>query len=312
MLFVLSVIAPVFLLVALGYVAVRVGFYPRGGISGLIAFVNNFATPCLLFRAMYEVDFASTFQATTLVPFYFAAFSAGAIGVVASRALFRRRPGEAVVTGFSAYFANTVLVGIPIIERAYGQAALTTAFVIISVHAAILFTSGIIAMEIARRDGAGFAATLSRVLKSIVTNPLLWGVFLGLVGNLSGYPMPSVIDDTTALIALAIVPAALFGLGGALTEYRIAENWLEAVMVAVIKLCVQPAIVWVLMVPVLAVPHDIARVVVLLAAMPSGINTYVFATYYNRGTGMAANSVLITTVAGFVTISLWLWILTLA
>ncbi|MEX0628708.1 MAG: AEC family transporter [Cucumibacter sp.] len=311
MLFVFGVIAPVFILVALGYSAVRFGLYPKAGVGGLIAFVNNFATPCLLFRAMYEVDFTETFRASTLLPFYIGAFACGALGIVAARTLFHRRPGESIVSGFSAYFSNTVLVGIPIIERAYGGAALTTAFAIISIHAAVLFTTGMIAMELARRDGAPLGATLLRAVRSLVSNPILWGVFLGVLGNLSGFEMPKLVDDTTALLAIAVVPAALFGLGGALTDYKIVENWQEAVVVSAIKLIVHPAIAFVLMVPILGVPHDIAKVVVLLAAMPAGINTYIFATYYNRHTGMAANSVLITTVAGFLTISFWLWLLTL-
>ncbi|HUV32828.1 MAG TPA: AEC family transporter, partial [Devosiaceae bacterium] len=299
-----------FAIVVLGYSAVRFGLFPKPGVGGLIAFVNNFATPCLLFRAMYAVDFAETFQPTTMLPFYFGALVCGALGIVSARVLFSRRPGEAVASGFSAFFANTVLVGIPVIERAYGQPAMTVTFAIISVHAAILFTTGMIAMEIARRDGAPMGTTLLRAGRAMVANPILWGVFLGLLGNVSGFEMPTLVDATTALIALAIVPVALFGLGGALTEYRIVESWPEAAVVSTIKLMVHPAITWVLMVPVLGVQHDIAKVVVLLAAMPSGINTYIFATYYNRNTGVAANAVLISTVAGFVTISFWLWVLT--
>lgn len=309
MLFVLSVVAPVFVLVALGYSAVRFGLYPHSGVGGLLAFVNNFAAPCLLFRAVYSVDFAATFQATTIVPYYFSALVCGGLGIASARLWFRRRPGESVSSGFSALFSNTVLVGIPVVERAYGQAALITAFTIIAIHAAILFTVGMITMEVARRDGAPWPQTLRRAARAIGTNPILIGVFLGLVGNLSGIEMPELVDATTALIALAVVPAALFGLGGTLTEYRIVENWPEALVISSIKLLVHPALTWVLMVPVLNVPIEVTRVAVLLAAMPAGINSYVFATYYDRGTEMAANTVLMTTVASFLTISAWLWVL---
>ena len=51
---------------------------------------------------------------------------------------------------------------------------------------------------------------------------------------------------------------------------------------SLLKLLLQPAIAYVLLYHVLRIDHEYARYGVLLAAMPSGINGYVFATYYNR------------------------------
>ena len=47
----------------------------------------------------------------------------------------------------------------------------------------------------------------------------------------------------------------------------------------------------------------------LLAAMPAGINVYVFATYYNRGVNVATNVVLISTILSVVTLTGWLYFL---
>ena len=73
--------------------------------------------------------------------------------------------------------------------------------------------------------------------------------------------------------------------------------------------CVQPIIAYLLMVYVFHVDHEVLRYGVLLAAMPSGINAYVFATYYNRGVNVATNTVLISTVLSVLTVSAWLFIL---
>jgi predicted permease len=43
--------------------------------------------------------------------------------------------------------------------------------------------------------------------------------------------------------------------------------------------------------------------------MPTGINAYVFATYYERGVNVAANVVLVSTIASMVTVAAWLYIL---
>ena len=102
---------------------------------------------------------------------------------------------------------------------------------------------------------------------------------------------------------------ALFGLGGALNEYRLSDNWAQSLTMSVLKLIVQPLIAWVIMVPILHVDHDYARYGVLLAAMPTGINAFVFASYYNRGVNVATNTILITTVLSVLTVSAWLYLL---
>ena len=74
-------------------------------------------------------------------------------------------------------------------------------------------------------------------------------------------------------------------------------------------LIVQPAIAWVLMVPVLKVDPEQAKYAVVLAGMPAGINVYVFATYYNRAVNVATNTILISTVLSVFTVAGWLYVM---
>lgn len=309
MLAVLNVVAPVFALIGLGYFAVRLRLYPREGVRGLIAYVNNFATPCLLFRAMLTVDFEAAFVPSIIIPFYLGAVSMMVLGFVIARNVFKRTPGEAVASGFAAMFTNTVLVGIPIMQRAYGDEAMAIVYSIIGLHAPLLMTFGMFAMELARRDGGKISTALLQGAKKSLTNPILIGIALGMIGNLVNLDMPGVLDDTTALLASTVMPVALFGLGGALNEYKLADTWLQAALMSGFKLVVHPAIAWVIMVPVLRVDPEIARYGVLLAAMPAGINVYIFSTFYNRSIDIAANTILISTVMSVFTISMWLLVL---
>lgn len=307
---VLNVVAPVFAIVAVGYLAVRFRLYPAEGVKGLIAFVNNFATPCLLFRAMLNVDFAETFSLRLIGPYYFSAIVVFVIGILIARTSFRRSPGEAVSSGFSAMFTNTVLLGIPILQRAYGDEAMPLVFTIVGTHAAILLTSGMLTMEFTRRDGEPLSKAVPTALLRISQNPLVIGITLGLIGNLTNITLPEPVDAFTNYMSLAIVPVALFGLGGALNEYKLVDNWPQALAMSLLKLVIHPLLVWTLMIPILNVDHEIARYAILLSAMPSGINVYIFATYYKRAQDIAANTVLITTVLSVVTASIWLYILT--
>ena len=80
-------------------------------------------------------------------------------------------------------------------------------------------------------------------------------------------------------------------------------------MTAAISTLFHPALVWLLAVPVLALPTDYARAAVVIAAMPAGMNGYMFATMYQRAQGAAASTVLLATGVSVLTISFWLWVL---
>ncbi|UJW85137.1 AEC family transporter [Devosia sp. SL43] len=309
MLAIINVILPIFALMGLGYGAVRFRLFPADGIKSLIAFVNNFATPCLLFHSLVTSDFRAAFNLAIIGPFYVGAIICFVLGIVIAMKVFGNRPGEAVSVGFSGTFTNTVLVGLPIMTRAYGQESLATTLSIIGLHGAILLTLGMVTMELMRRDGAPLGKTLLTAVKRVGSNPLIWGIAAGMIGYFAGLQLIEPAEAFLTMMASAVVPAALFGIGGALNEFKLSDNWKQALVASVIKLIVHPALCYVLMIWVLRVPMDIARYGILLSAMPAGVNVYVFATYYNRGVSVATNTILIATVASAATISVWLLIL---
>lgn len=309
MLSILAVIAPIFALIALGYVAVRQRLYPADGVKALIAFVNNFATPCLLFYSIGTSDFRAAFNIGIIGPYYLGAFVCFALGILVARRVFRNRPGESVSVGFSGTFTNTVLVGLPLMTRAYGEGALPVTLSIIGLHGAILLTLGMVTMELTRRDGQPLGPTLVLAVRRVGSNPLIWGILGGIAVSLLGIELIEPVAAFFRIIGQAVVPAALFGIGGALNEFKLSDNWKQALVASLIKLIIHPAIAYVLMIFVFHVPMDIARYGILLSSMPAGINIYVFATFYDRGVSVAANTILISTVLSAFTITGWLFVL---
>lgn len=309
MLSILAVIAPIFALIALGYVAVRQRLYPADGVKALIAFVNNFATPCLLFYSIGTSDFRAAFNIGIIGPYYLGAFVCFALGILVARRVFRNRPGESVSVGFSGTFTNTVLVGLPLMTRAYGEGALPVTLSIIGLHGAILLTLGMVTMELTRRDGQPLGPTLVLAVRRVGSNPLIWGILGGIAVSLLGIELIEPVAAFFRIIGQAVVPAALFGIGGALNEFKLSDNWKQALVASLIKLIIHPAIAYVLMIFVFHVPMDIARYGILLSSMPAGINIYVFATFYDRGVSVAANTILISTVLSALTITVWLFVL---
>ena len=311
MLDIIYVITPIFALMAFGYAAVRFALFPAAGVKSLIAFVNNFATPCLLFHSISTSDFRSAFNMGIIGPYYFGAIVCFVVGIIIAQRVFGNRPGESVAVGFSGTFTNTVLVGLPIMTRAYGPESLPVTLSIIGLHGAILLTVGMVTMELVKRDGQPLGKTLLVAARRVLSNPLIWGIAAGIIGSLLEIRLIEPAEAFFVMMAQAVVPVALFGIGGALVEFKLSENWKQALVASLIKLILHPAIAYVLMIWVLHVPFEIARYGILLSAMPSGVNIYVFATYYDRGVSVATNTILIATVLSAVTITGWLYILSL-
>lgn len=302
----LVIVLPVFLVVGTGYGLVRVKFFPDAGIDYLVRFTTGLAVPCLLFTAMYELELGSAMRGTHLLSFYGASLACFATAGLVSRFVLARRPGEAVSVGFSAMFGNSVLLGIPIMERAFGQAELSAMFALLAFHVPVFYTVGILAMELLRRDGTGAIGALVRTARAVVANPLMLGLALGLGANLASLPIPGPVYDAIQMLAHAALPVALFGLGGVLTRYALKAELGEALMISVISLMLCPALAWLLCGPVFGLPEPFLRAAVLMAAMPPGVNGYVFASMYNRAVGTAASAVILGTVMSLGTITIWL------
>jgi malonate transporter len=305
----LAIVLPVFLVVGAGYLAVRLKLSPDAGIDALMKFATGFAVPCLLFRAMYELELGTAMRTDHMAAFYGGSIFIFVLAAVISRRIFSRRPGEAVSAGFSAMFGNSVLLGIPIMQRAYGEAELSAMYALIALHAPIFYAIGIFSMEMLRQDGTGAAGALLRTGRSIATNRLMLGLGLGLAANIAGLILPGVAYDAISMFARAALPVALFGLGGVLTRYALKAEIGEALMISVLSLVVRPALVWLLAAQVFGLPEAFVRAAVVMAAMPPGVNGYVFAAMYGRAVGTAASAVILGTILSLATITIWLALL---
>lgn len=302
----IQVILPVFLVIGFGFFSVKRGWFQAAGAEGVMGFAQNFAIPVLLFQALSTLDLGQSFDLTLLGAFYVGAASGFTAGFLGARFVFRRPLPDAVAIGFCCLFSNSVLLGLPITERAFGPDALVANFGIISIHAPFCYFLGVTVMETVANRGNGVFRTLRRISGSFLRNPLIIGIGLGLAVNLLGLPLPGAVADAVALIATAGLPAALFALGGILTLYRPEGDGRVIAMICAISLILHPTITAGLGLA-FGLDRDAFRSAVLTAAMAPGVNTYLFANMYGVARRVAATSVLVATALSVGTI--WVWLL---
>jgi predicted permease len=301
----LDVILPVFMVIGFGYLAVWRGWFSQSGVDGLMVFTQRFAIPCLLFVAIARLDLEQHFEWRMLLSFYVGALSGFALGMLGGRVLFGRPWEDCVAIGFCCLFSNSLLLGLPLTERAYGADALEANYAIIALHSPICYGVGITAMEIVRAKGQAGAGFTMRVVKAMFSNTLILGILLGFVVNLSGLPLPGTVNDALDLLVRSALPAALFGLGGVLASYRPEGDLRLVLYLCLIALVVHPLITRGLGLA-FALPVEATRSSVLTAAMAPGINAYIFASMYGRAMRVAATTVLVATALSVLTVWVWL------
>lgn len=304
-----AVVLPVFIVMGIGYGATRSQLFPMSATEGLMKYTQSFAIPVLLFRGIVDLDLGSVFKPQLLFSFYTGAVTAFVLGILGARLIFKRRPGESIAIAFAALFSNSVLLGLPIMERAYGPGSLAPNFGIIAIHAPFCYLVGITTMEFSRADGASLGQTARTVARAMFRNALMIGLALGFLVNLGHLPYPEPLRGAVDMVANSALPIALFGLGGVLSRYAIRASLGEAGYISFLSLVVHPFIAFALSHWVFGMPPEFVRGCVITAAMAPGVNSYVFAAMYDRGQAEVASTIVLATGLCVLSVTAWLAIL---
>ena len=301
----LDVIIPVFLIIGCGYCTVWTKLFSLDTIDGLMRFTQNFAIPVLLFDAIAKVDLVTVFDLNLFFSFYLGATIGFLLGFFGSYYLFSRPLEDSVVIGFCCLFSNTVMLGLPITERAYGEDALRHNFAIVSIHAPFCYFLGITVMELVRSSEKNLKRNSIVILKAMFSNALVVGIILGFLVNISEIQLANSIQSSIDMITAVALPAALFGMGGVIYQYRPQGDIGPIIMVCAVSLIIHPTVVW-----FSGLNFDLSktqlRSAVITAAMAPGINTYVFANIYGRAQRVASTGVLVSTALSIG--SIWVWL----
>ena len=304
----LDVIIPVFLIIGFGYCTVWTKLFSTDTIDGLMKFTQNFAIPVLLFDAIAKVDLVNVFDFNLFFSFYIGATAGFLIGFLGSHYIFHRSLEDSVVIGFCCLFSNTVMLGLPITERAYGEEALEHNYAIVSVHAPFCYFLGITVMELVRSTEKSISKKTLVIFKAMFSNALVVGIVLGFLVNILGIDLAKTIQASIDMITAVALPAALFGMGGVLYQYRPEGDIGPITMVCLVSLLIHPIIVWITGLSSGLTDMQM-RSAVITAAMAPGINTYVFANIYGRAKRVASTGVLLSTAFSIGTVWVWLSLL---
>lgn len=304
----LNVVLPVFGLILAGYAAGKTPIMRPAAAAGLSNYVLYAAVPALLFRTLSRTHLAEALDPGAIAAY----FGGGLLVMAASYTAARRGLGlkgdQAGVFAMGGVYGNTVLMGIPLVFTLYGDRGLLI-FSNCMVLNSPLFMPLTTLLIVASRAGAGGASPLKAALGSaretvaaLARNPIMIAIALGLVASLLGWQPPKPVDRVLEMLAASAIPAALFALGAGQAGMEVKGDWREIAAMSAFKLLLHPLLVWLIAAWVLALPRDVTGVLVLLAAMPVGINVYLLARLYDCGVASSGTAMIVSTALSLATI----------
>ena len=302
---VFTIVAPVFLIMLLGVVLGRTRLFPERSSDILITFVWYVAIPALMFRSVAPATLPQPHELLLVVGYYSALLALYGLAVLVSKFMFRLTAAEQGVFALSSCFANGGFIGIPILEGAFGAEGVRLLLVILSFHSLTLLTITTVIAERANRRTGG-SGVMKKTLASLGQNPLLLALVSGLSWSALGLPFPEWLDRVLALPAQSAAPTGLFAAGLAIANFRIAGSLEHALTAVALKLVLLPLAVLTTTHAVLGLPALWVGVATLTAALPTGMVAYTFGSQYGIGARRAATTVVISTAASVVTLTLFL------
>lgn len=299
----LGIIGPVFALIAMGAVAMRVKLLDLPALKGMTDFVFYAAMPALLFLSiggappLRLADLAASFLAGALLLF--------AVAVLLGRTVLRARLAASSVFALNCVFGNTVMLGIPIVDAAYGREGVANLLAVVAFHSAFLLPLATILIEADTGTGRGPLGVLRAALPGILRNPVIVTMALALSWRLTGWPIPGAVQRFLGLLGAAGPPLALFCLGASLPKPEGWSDLKEVLLGGLLKLFAMPALV-ALLAHLAGVTGLGFKVVVIASAMPTGANAFMLARRFATMAEASASTVVATTAVSVVTLSILL------
>jgi malonate transporter len=296
---IISLTAPLFVLVLLGYVLTRWGRWPKAAADALTHFVFSVAVPALLFRLMSDFSDLPAVDARLLIAYFGACLAVFLLGRFIAARVFRLDGVAQSVFALGGIFANNVLLGIPLAKVTLGVASLPVISLVLVFNALLLWTLVTVSVEWARHRRLSWSGYV-QAAKAVFRNPIVVSILGGTAWGFAALPLPGPIDRTLGLIGEAAVPLSLIALGMGLAEYGVREGWRISATITVLKLAIQPLLVW-LLARALALPALETQAVVMLASLPVGANVYLMSRQFDTLGGPIAASLVISTALAAVT-----------
>jgi predicted permease len=301
----LSAIAPIFLIIATGYLLFRTRVVDETVWSAIEHICFYLLLPFLIIRTLSRADLGNVPLLDFLIVLVVAILGMAAMLILIQAFVWKRFPqsGPSFTSIFQGATRFHGFVAIAIIGPLYGDAGVTLAALALAIMVPLLNVISVIVLSIYghNEDKPDFLA----VSRKILTNPLIIACVAGLLFNRFG--MPDILFDTIDIIGSGGLGLALLAVGAGMKPSQAAQHKLLLTVGVLTRLIGMPAIV--IAMSWLVGLDGLARSVAIIAgAVPTAASAYVMARKMGGNAELMSSIVTFQVIVAFFTLPLFIYI----
>ncbi|MDO4962217.1 MAG: AEC family transporter [Eubacteriales bacterium] len=304
LIFSLNATVPLFLTMLVGLFLRRIGMMDESFTSNLNKFVFKVTLPVMLFRDLSTQNFVEAWD-TKFVVFCFivTAVTISAICLLSFVAVKRDQQGEFIQ---SSYRSSAAILGLAFIQNIYGNSGMGPLMIIASVPLYNIMAVTVLSFFKPDR-GAMDKKLIMDTVKGVLTNPIIIGIFAGLIWSLIGPPIPQILQKTISNVAVLTTPLGLMAMGASF-DIKLAGQCVKPALIAsFIKLIALP-LVFLPMAVVLGFRNSELIAILVMLGSSTTVTSFVMAKNMGHSGQLSASTVMITTAGSAFTLTFWLFV----
>lgn len=296
-----SAIAPVMLVLALGYAAGKHRDFDADQTAGFSRLALQYALPATLFLGMAHFNRKLLMEQAPVAVIMLLGYSAFFLVAYGLLRWMKMDALRAALLGYTVSSTAVPIYGLTVLTPIFGAtdgtgivglAALVTNLTQVSVAIFLLQSAA---------PAPGTSPSILDTMRRAARNPLVWAPVLGVLFSLSGLHLSPLVNAALEPLAVSAAGVAIFASGLALAAYPVKLTSKTVVLATLVCLVVQPALFF-LLVKLAGAPGSMAKAAFVASCMPTSTPTVLFAQEYRVLESETATIMLLTTVLMLVTL----------
>jgi len=277
-----------------------------GFVKTLNAFNYKITLPVLLVVDIAEADFYAVWDTSFVLYCFLVTLFCISIISLASKFFIRDNAikGEFIQ---ASYRGSAAVLGVAFMQNIYGTSAIAPLMILATVP--LYNVAAVAILSITSPEGGGLdKSNLKKSLKGIATNPIIWGILIGMVISVARVKLPFIVDKTLHNFSVLATPLALIGLGAGFEGKKALAKIKPTIISTLIKLFVMPAAFLPLAARMGFRNEKMVAILIMLGA-PTTVSCYIMAKNMGHEGVLSSSCVVSTTFLSSIFITLWLYLL---
>ena len=301
--------SPLLLIVLTGYCSAKFSLFSEDGNTTFTRFAFFIAMPCQLFFDFSKTPVSQSINVPYILAFVLCMLITGSFMFSFTRFFLKKSLAESALNIMGSSQVNTAYFAIPLFILVFNNP--TPALPILIFQAVILTTIVLLIIEHDLKEKSTekrgyYFEKIKSVFLIVLKNPIILACILGLLFSFFNLQTPIVVNKFLELIGETAAPLALFALGQSLffdLKKIVGKELMEVAIITFIKLLILPTLAFFVGKYIFHLDHFWLTSLILMAAMPSPKNMFIFAVRYKLDVKKASTVVALSTLLSFVTLN---------